>query len=116
VGDHSNNTQWHEQRNKTDVQKCILQLLNLGLLCSGEAPKDRPNMQDVYSEVVAVKDYFLSFCVKETWQIFRGDIGNWSSIQGRAARMVFRVIELPAIGGLTLEYIGLYLNTVVIYV
>ena len=77
VGDHSSRTESQEQGNKTEVQKCILQLLNLGLLCSEEAPKDRPNIQDVYSEVVAVKEHFLSCCVKKTYQIFGGgDVGN----------------------------------------
>lgn len=77
VGDHSSPTKSQEQDNKTEVQKCILQLLNLGLLCSEEAPKDRPNIQDVYSEVVAVKEHFLSCCVKKTYQIFGGgDVGN----------------------------------------
>ena len=77
VGDHSSPTKSQEQDNKTEVQKCILQLLNLGLLCSEEAPKDRPNIQDVYSEVVAVKEHFLSCCAKKTYQIFGGgDVGN----------------------------------------
>ncbi|CAN6355867.1 unnamed protein product, partial [Urochloa humidicola] len=50
----------YKQCKKTVVLKCILQLLNLGLQCSEEAPKDRPNIQDLYSEVVAVKEHFLS--------------------------------------------------------
>ncbi|CAM0148969.1 unnamed protein product [Urochloa decumbens] len=66
-GDHSRSCiDSYKQGNKTEVQKCILQLLNLGLQCSEEAPKDRPNTQDVYSEVVAVKEYFLSCSAKET--------------------------------------------------
>ncbi|CAL4899550.1 unnamed protein product [Urochloa decumbens] len=66
-GDHSHSCiESYKQHNKTEVQKCILQLLNLGLQCSEEAPKDRPNIQDVYSEVVAVKEHFLSCSAKET--------------------------------------------------
>ncbi|CAL4892392.1 unnamed protein product [Urochloa decumbens] len=66
-GDHSHGCiESYKQHNKTEVQKCILQLLNLGLQCSEEAPKDRPNIQDVYSEVVAVKEHFLSCSAKET--------------------------------------------------
>ncbi|KAF8666387.1 hypothetical protein HU200_053493 [Digitaria exilis] len=65
-GDHDSHTQSHEQGNKTEVQKCVMQLLNLGLLCSKEAPKDRPNIQDIYSEVVAVKEHFFSISLKET--------------------------------------------------
>ncbi|CAN6329004.1 unnamed protein product [Urochloa humidicola] len=65
-GDHNSHTQSQEQGNKTEMQKCILQLLNLGLQCSEEAPKDRPNIQDVYGQVVAVKEQFISCSVKET--------------------------------------------------
>ncbi|XP_004962622.1 probable LRR receptor-like serine/threonine-protein kinase At3g47570 isoform X1 [Setaria italica] len=64
--DHSSHTQSQEQGNITEVQKCILQLLNLGLICSEEAPKTRPNIQDVYSEVVEVKEHFLSCSMNET--------------------------------------------------
>ncbi|KAF8666389.1 hypothetical protein HU200_053495 [Digitaria exilis] len=71
-GDNSSHTQSQEQGNKTYVHKCVLQLLNLGLLCSEEAPTDRPGIQDVYSEVVAVKEYFLSCRVKETLEIISG--------------------------------------------
>ncbi|CAN6360835.1 unnamed protein product [Urochloa humidicola] len=60
-GDHSYSCiESYKQDNKTEVQKCILQLLNLGLQCSKQAPKDRPNTQDVYSDVVAVREHFLS--------------------------------------------------------
>ncbi|CAL4892338.1 unnamed protein product [Urochloa decumbens] len=44
----------------SDARRCILQLLNLALLCSEDSPKDRPGIQDICSEVVAVKEYFLS--------------------------------------------------------
>ncbi|CAM0148967.1 unnamed protein product [Urochloa decumbens] len=65
-GDHNSHTQSQEHGNKTEVQECIVQLLNLGLQCSKEEPKDRPNIQDVYAEVVAVKEHFLSCSIKET--------------------------------------------------
>ncbi|CAN6329003.1 unnamed protein product [Urochloa humidicola] len=66
-GDHSSScNESYKKDNKTEVQKCILQLLNLGLQCSKQAPKDRPNIQDVYSEVVAVRENFLSCTAKET--------------------------------------------------
>lgn len=50
----------------TEVHKCIFQLLNLGLLCSQEAPNDRPSIQYVYAEIVQVKEHFGSCSVKET--------------------------------------------------
>ncbi|CAL5046041.1 unnamed protein product [Urochloa decumbens] len=66
-GDHTGSCiESYKQGNKAEVQKCILQLLNLGLQCSEEAPKDRPNIQDIYTEVVAVKEYFLCCSAKET--------------------------------------------------
>ncbi|XP_062201766.1 receptor kinase-like protein Xa21 [Phragmites australis] len=60
AGDHSTHIEGKEHPDKAEMQSCILQLLNLGLLCSEESPKDRPNIQDVYSEVVTVKEHFLS--------------------------------------------------------
>ncbi|CAL4892389.1 unnamed protein product [Urochloa decumbens] len=65
-GDHNSHTQSQEHGNKTELQECIVQLLNLGLQCSKEEPKDRPNIQDVCAEVVAVKEHFLSCSIKET--------------------------------------------------
>src|SRR4051812_37959821 len=34
---------------------CITQLVQLGLSCSTETPKDRPTMPDVYAEVSTIK-------------------------------------------------------------
>ncbi|CAO2142475.1 unnamed protein product [Urochloa humidicola] len=44
------------------METCILQLAKLGLKCSVDSPKDRPAIQDVYSEVVTVKEAFYSLC------------------------------------------------------
>jgi len=66
IADLSSRTQSQEQATSTEVQKCIFQLLNLGLLCSQESPKDRPSMQYVYSKIVEVKEHFVSSSVKET--------------------------------------------------
>ncbi|CAN6333781.1 unnamed protein product [Urochloa humidicola] len=52
-------SQSKEEGNEKEMHKCILQLLNLGLLCSQESPKDRPNIKDVYGKMVAIKDHFL---------------------------------------------------------
>jgi serine/threonine protein kinase len=47
--------------NATDgVKSCIVQLVKLGLLCSMETPKDRPTMQDVYAEVITIKEAFAA--------------------------------------------------------
>ncbi|XP_047074162.1 receptor kinase-like protein Xa21 isoform X2 [Lolium rigidum] len=40
------------------TMSCIIELIKLGLLCAAETPKDRPAMQDVYSEVTAIKEVF----------------------------------------------------------
>ncbi|XP_006657084.1 probable LRR receptor-like serine/threonine-protein kinase At3g47570 [Oryza brachyantha] len=42
---------------------CIMQLAKLGLSCSIETPKDRPTMQDVYAEVITVKEAFSALRV-----------------------------------------------------
>lgn len=66
IADLSSRTQSQEQATSTELQNCVFQLLNLGLLCSQEAPKDRPSMQYIYSEIVDVKEHFVSCSVKET--------------------------------------------------
>lgn len=40
------------------MQSCIMQLANLGLKCSVDSPKDRPEMQDVYAEIIDIKETF----------------------------------------------------------
>ncbi|WVZ96389.1 hypothetical protein U9M48_042034 [Paspalum notatum var. saurae] len=40
----------------TGVKSCIMHLFKLGLSCSVETPKDRPNMHDVYAEVITIKE------------------------------------------------------------
>lgn len=42
-----------------DVQECTMQLVKLGLKCSVDSPKDRPTMQEVYTEVMSIKETFL---------------------------------------------------------
>lgn len=45
--------------NATDgVESCIVHLVKLGLSCSSQVPKDRPTMQDVYAEVITIKEAF----------------------------------------------------------
>ena len=58
-GDLNNNLDL--ENNATDgLDSCIVQMVKLGLLCSMETPKDRPTMQDVYAEVVAIKEAFAA--------------------------------------------------------
>ncbi|OEL36226.1 putative LRR receptor-like serine/threonine-protein kinase [Dichanthelium oligosanthes] len=59
VGNHSH-TEAQNHHNNSEARSCIFQLLNLALLCSEESPKDRPGIQDICSELVEVKEYFLS--------------------------------------------------------
>lgn len=68
VADLTSRTRSSQERraSNTEVHKCIFQLLNLGLLCSQEAPNDRPSIQYVYAEIVQVKEHFGSCSVKET--------------------------------------------------
>ncbi|VAI89588.1 unnamed protein product [Triticum turgidum subsp. durum] len=40
------------------IMRCIIELVKIGLLCAAEVPKDRPAMQDVYIEVIAIKEAF----------------------------------------------------------
>uniref|UniRef100_A0ACD6AGT8 Uncharacterized protein n=1 Tax=Avena sativa TaxID=4498 RepID=A0ACD6AGT8_AVESA len=40
------------------TMSCIIELIKIGLLCAAEAPKDRPEMQDVYNKVIAIKEVF----------------------------------------------------------
>lgn len=47
------------------VSRCIEQLAELGLKCSVEAPKDRPSMQDVYSEIATIRETFSALKLNE---------------------------------------------------
>ncbi|XP_044970939.1 probable LRR receptor-like serine/threonine-protein kinase At3g47570 [Hordeum vulgare subsp. vulgare] len=42
------------------IVSCITALTKLGLLCAAEMPKDRPTMQDVYSDATAIKEAFAA--------------------------------------------------------
>jgi serine/threonine protein kinase len=48
----------HGNNATAGVESCILHLVKLGLLCSVDAPKERPSMQDVYTEVTTIKETF----------------------------------------------------------
>ena len=42
----------------TNMQKCILSILNIGILCSLESPKERVSMEEVIKELVLIKNTF----------------------------------------------------------
>ncbi|TVT96651.1 hypothetical protein EJB05_58121, partial [Eragrostis curvula] len=54
----SNNSLNRENRVTAGAKSCIMHLVKLGLSCSKETPKDRPTMQDVYAEVITIKEAF----------------------------------------------------------
>ena len=41
------------------VQKYIIPLVSIGLMCTMESPKDRPGMHDVCAKIVAIKEAFV---------------------------------------------------------
>ena len=49
---------WHID---TNMQKCILLMLNIGILCSSESPKERISMEEVIKELALIKKYFCWF-------------------------------------------------------
>ncbi|WVZ79603.1 hypothetical protein U9M48_027166, partial [Paspalum notatum var. saurae] len=48
----------NESNATAGMESCIMHLVNLGLSCSMETPKDQPTMQDVYAEVITIKEAF----------------------------------------------------------
>ncbi|KAM0912242.1 hypothetical protein ACQ4PT_012939 [Festuca glaucescens] len=45
-----------EQPAIAQVQSCIVKLLKIGLMCSSDSPRDRPNAHDVHNNLIAVRD------------------------------------------------------------
>ena len=41
------------------MQNYIIPLVEIGLMCSMESPKDRPVMQDVCAKIVAIQEAFI---------------------------------------------------------
>jgi len=58
VDEEAGNTSDQENHPMAGTMSCIVELVKLGLLCTAKAPKDRPAIQDVYSEVTAIKEVF----------------------------------------------------------
>ena len=38
---------------------CLSQLIKMGLLCTQQSPKERPNMMDIVSTLESIRDTFL---------------------------------------------------------
>ena len=55
----------HGNHAMVELLSCIMQLVQLGLSCSTETPKDRPTMPDVYTEVSAIKREYSASRAKE---------------------------------------------------
>ena len=55
----------HGNHAMVGMLSCIMQLVQLGLSCSTETPKDRPTMPDVYAEVSAIKREYSAQRIKE---------------------------------------------------
>ncbi|CAN4086565.1 unnamed protein product [Withania somnifera] len=39
--------------------KCLVSIFQLGLACSAETPQERFNMEQVYRELIIIRDRFL---------------------------------------------------------
>lgn len=58
--DDMSNSLEHKNHATVRMMSNIMRLAKLGLSCSVEAPKDRPTTQDVYAEVIAIKEELCS--------------------------------------------------------
>ena len=47
-----------------DMQKCLLSILNIGILCSLESPKERINMEGVIKELQLIKSTFVGLGIR----------------------------------------------------
>ncbi|XP_030964849.1 probable LRR receptor-like serine/threonine-protein kinase At3g47570 [Quercus lobata] len=47
-----------------DMQKCLLSILNIGILCSLESPKERMSMEEVIKELQLIKSAFVSLGIR----------------------------------------------------
>uniref|UniRef100_A0A7N2L7Z6 Uncharacterized protein n=1 Tax=Quercus lobata TaxID=97700 RepID=A0A7N2L7Z6_QUELO len=51
-----------------DMQKCLLSVLNIGILCSLESPKERINMEEVIKELQMIKSTLLVRGFAKLWR------------------------------------------------
>ncbi|CAL4889276.1 unnamed protein product [Urochloa decumbens] len=52
----------HGNHATVGMMTSIMRLVELGLSCSMETPKERPTMQDVYAQVIAIKEELPELC------------------------------------------------------
>lgn len=55
----------HGNHAMVGMLSCIMQLVQIGLSCSKEIPRDRPTMPDVYAEVSTIKREYSALRVKQ---------------------------------------------------
>ena len=48
-----------------DMQKCLLSILNIGILCSLESPKERIDMEEVIKELQLIKNTFVGLGIRK---------------------------------------------------
>ena len=48
-----------------DMQKCLLSILNIGILCSLESPKERIDMEEVIKELQLIKSTFVGLGIRK---------------------------------------------------
>jgi len=48
-----------------DMQKCLLSILNIGILCSLESPKERMSMEEVIKELQLIKNTFVGLGIRK---------------------------------------------------
>uniref|UniRef100_A0A0D9WQC9 Protein kinase domain-containing protein n=1 Tax=Leersia perrieri TaxID=77586 RepID=A0A0D9WQC9_9ORYZ len=53
----------NENGRKVGMHTCVMQLITLGLRCCSESPKDRPLMDEIYTEVASIKEAMLTLCI-----------------------------------------------------
>ncbi|CAM0910525.1 unnamed protein product [Alopecurus aequalis] len=61
-GQHTSRTSGDWTHVMVGIQKCAMRLTELGLKCSVDSPKNRPTVQEVYTEAVSIKGTFLALC------------------------------------------------------
>ncbi|KAK7840825.1 putative receptor-like protein kinase [Quercus suber] len=63
-----------------DMQKCLLSVLNIGILCSLESPKERINMEEVIKELQMIKSTFLGLGIRKGRPSRAQRCSNWVSV------------------------------------
>ena len=62
--DYNNGNEIQEEEMDPNVHKCLVSILEIGLACSMESPKDRMEMKEVTRELHLIKSAFLGSVVR----------------------------------------------------